>query len=69
MDVSGRLEGLQRYAIHGSPYVRVFFAHTDAPDEIRQCQLPMDAFDDGLRPGDAITITYLLKTVMAIKRA
>jgi hypothetical protein len=66
MDVEGTLEGLQPYAIHGTRYYRVFYSHTDAPDDILQCQLPFDAFDPDLRPGDPITVTYLLKTVMRI---
>jgi hypothetical protein len=69
MDIDGRLEGLQGYSIHGTRYFRVFFAHLDDPDTIHQCQLPFDAFDDGLRPGDPIRITYLLRTVMEIRRA
>ncbi|MEA2531326.1 MAG: hypothetical protein QOG89_2970, partial [Thermomicrobiales bacterium] len=36
------------------------------PDQILQCQLPFDALDPNLKPGDPITITYLLKTVMRI---
>jgi hypothetical protein len=69
MEVEGRLEGVQRYLIHGTPYFRAYFSLPDAPDEIQQCQLPFDAFDETLKPGDAITITFLLKTVMRIERA
>jgi hypothetical protein len=68
MDVEGRLEGLQPYAIHGTRYYRVFYSHADAPDEILRCQLPFEAFDPESRPGDPITITYLLKTVMKIEK-
>lgn len=68
MDVEGTLEGLQPYAIHGTRYYRVFYSHADAPDEILHCQLPFDAFESDLKPGDPITITYLLKTVMGIRR-
>ena len=68
MQIDGRLEGVQPYAIHGTRYYRVYFSHPDEPDEIRQCQLPFDAFDEGLKPGDPIRITYLLKTVMEIRR-
>lgn len=68
MELEGRLEGLQAYQIHGTPYYRAFFSHADEPDEIRQCQLPFEALDEGLKPGDPIRITYLLKTVMEIRR-
>jgi hypothetical protein len=69
MEITGRLEGVQAYAIHGSPYYRVFYSLPDDPDTIHQCQLPAEAFDATLRPGDAIAITMLLKTVMAIGHA
>jgi hypothetical protein len=68
MEVDGRLEGLQAYEIHGTRYYRVFYTHLDEPDEIQNCQLPFDAIDAELKPGDQIQITYLLKTVMAIHR-
>lgn len=66
MEVEGIVEGLQPYTIHGGRYFRVFYSHADDPDTILQCQLPEEAFDSALKPGDAITITYLLKTVMRI---
>jgi hypothetical protein len=69
MEVEGRLEGVQRYLIHGTPYFRVYFSLPDSPDDIQQAQLPFDAFDETLMPGDPITITFLLKTVMKIERA
>lgn len=68
MEIDGRLEGLQPYSIHGTRYFRVFYAHVDDPDTIQQCQLPFDAFDGELKPGDLIRITYLLRTVMEIRR-
>ncbi len=68
MEIDGRLEGLQPYNIHGTAYFRVFYAHLDDPDAIQQCQLPFDAFDAELKPGDPIRITYLLRTVMEIRR-
>jgi hypothetical protein len=69
MEVDGRLEGIQAYLIHDTRYFRAYFTHLDEPDKIRQCQLPFDAFDEGLKPGDPIRITYLLRTVMEIRRA
>ena len=69
MEIDGRLEGLQPYEIHGTWYYRAFFSHLDAPEEIQSCQLPFDAIDEYLRPGDPIRITYLLKTVMEIRLA
>lgn len=68
MDVEGTLEGLQPYTIHGTCYYRVFYSHADAPDQILQAQLPFDALDATLKPGDPITITYLLKSVLSIAK-
>lgn len=68
MEIPGTLEGRQAYTIHGGPYLRLFYSHRDDPGTIHQCQLPEEAVDPGLRPGDRILITYLLKTVMEIRR-
>lgn len=67
MDQPGTLEGVQQYAIHGSPYVRVFFM-LDGDEAVQQAQLPIEAFDVSLRPGDAISVTMLMWTVMAVGR-
>ncbi len=68
MDQPGTLEGVQRYAIHGSPYVRVFFVFEGDAETVHQAQLPSEAFDESLRPGDAITVTMVMRTVMAVRR-
>jgi hypothetical protein len=68
MDVEGTLEGRQDYAIHGQRYARLYFTLPDDPETIHQCQLPDDAFDGDLKAGDPITITFLLKTVMGIRK-
>lgn len=69
MDVEGRLEGRQDYTIHGGPYARLYFTHLDDPETIHQAQLPIEAIDADLAAGDAILITYLIRTVMEIRRA
>ena len=69
MEIEGTLEGVQPYTIHTTRYYRVFYSHLDEPETILQAQLPFDAFDDTLKPGDRITILYLLKTVMHIGRS
>jgi hypothetical protein len=68
MEIAGMLEGLQPYTIHGGRYLRVFYSHADDPENILQCQLPEEAVDASIKPGDPITINYLLKTVMGISR-
>ena len=68
MDQPGTLEGVQRYTIHGSPYVRVFFTLESDAETVVQAQLPIEAFDESLRPGDPITVTMLMRTVMAVGR-
>jgi len=69
MDVAARLEGVQPYQIHSTLYYRVYFSLPDAPDQIQQCQLPFDAFDAELKPGDSIIVTMLMRTVMQIRAA
>ncbi len=69
MNVEGRLEGIRRYTIHGGPYAYLYFSHLDDPDTIHQAQLPEEAYDAQLKVGDRIVVTYLLKTVMEIRRA
>lgn len=69
MNVEGRLEGIRRYTIHGGPYAWLFFSHLDNPDTIIEAQLPEEAYDADLEVGDRIVITYLLKTVMEIRKA
>ncbi len=69
MEVAGRLEGKQVYLLHGQPYTRVFYSHQDDPETVLQCQLAETEFDGDLQVGDPIVITYLLKTVLEIRRA
>jgi hypothetical protein len=69
MEVQGTLEGRQDYAIHGQRYARLFFSLPDNSDAVQQCQLPDDAFDADLKAGDQIVITFVLKTVMEIRKA
>lgn len=69
MNVGGKLEGIKRYTIHGGPYAYLYFSHQDDPDTIHQAQLPEEAFDTDLEVGDRIVITYLLRTVMEIRKA
>ena len=69
MDVLGTLEGRQDYTIHGELYAQLYFSVADDRENIQQCRLPSDAFDADLKPGDPIRITFLLKTVMEIRRA
>jgi len=64
MDVQGKLEGKQVFMLHGVPYSRVFYTHRDDPDTVLQCQLSESEFE----VGDPILITYLLRTVLSIRR-
>ncbi|HYH12999.1 MAG TPA: hypothetical protein VD789_11640 [Thermomicrobiales bacterium] len=69
MNVEGKIEGIQRYTIHGGPYVQIWFSHLDDPETIHEARLPEEAWDTDLRVGDRVVITYLLRTVMEIRRA
>ena len=68
METLGRLEGRQIFLLHGQQYYRVFYSHADDPETIRQCQLAESEFDVDLATGDPIRITYLLRTVLEIRR-
>jgi hypothetical protein len=46
----------------------VFYSHRDDPETVLQCQLADTEFDGTLQVGDPIRITYLLKTVLEIRR-
>ena len=68
MEVDGTLEGARAYTIHGGPYYQLYYSLPDDPETIHQCQLPADAVYEDPRPGDPITLTMLLQTVMRIDR-
>ena len=68
MEIEATVEGIQRIAIHGSPYVRVFFALDDDRETIHQAQLPDEAVDADIRVGDRVRLTMLLRTVMEVRR-
>ncbi len=68
MEVHGKLEGKQVFLLHGVPYHRVFYTHRDDPETVLQCQLAENEFDGDLEVGDAVVISYLLRTVLEIRR-
>jgi hypothetical protein len=68
MEVEGRLEGRRDYTIHGGPYSQLYFTVAGDEETIHQCQLPDEAVDRDLQPGDPVVITYLLRTVMEVRK-
>ena len=64
MEIEVRVEGMQRIAIHGSPYVRLFYSLPDDPETVQAAQLPSEAVDDDIKVGDTVRLTMLLRTVM-----
>jgi hypothetical protein len=68
MEIHGRLEGKQIVMLHGVPYTRVFYSHLDDPETVSQCQLAESEFDADLKVASPILITYLLRTVLEIRR-
>jgi hypothetical protein len=68
MEVEGRLEGRRDYTIHGGPYSQLFFSLPDDPETVHQCQLPDEAVDRELKAGDPIVITFLMRTVMEVRK-
>jgi hypothetical protein len=68
MEIEAVIEGLQRIAIHGSPYVRVFYSLDEDREKILPAQLPEEAVDAGIKVGDRVRLTMLLRTVMEVRR-
>ena len=68
MEIEATIEGLQRIAIHGSPYVRVFFSLDENREQIVPAQLPEEAVDSGIKVGDRVRLTMLMRTVMEVRR-
>jgi hypothetical protein len=68
VDVEATIEGLQRIAIHGSPYVRVFYSQDGDRETILQAQLPDESVDPDLAVGDQVRLTMVLRTVMEVRR-
>ncbi len=64
MEVEATVEGMQRIAIHGSPYVRLYYSLPDEPESIQVAQLPSEAVDADINVGDIVRLTLLLRTVM-----
>lgn len=68
MDVEAVVEGMQRIAIHGSPYVRVYYSLPEDPETILSCQLPQEAVDADVTVGDRVRLTVLLRTIMEVRK-
>ena len=68
MEIEATIEGMQRITIHGSPYVRVFYSLVDEPEKILPAQLPDEAVDAGIKVGDRVRLTMVLRTVMEVRR-
>lgn len=62
------VEGIQRIAIHGSPYVRLFYSVNGDRETILQAQLPDEAVDSGIEVGETVRLTMVLRTVMEVRR-
>jgi hypothetical protein len=67
VEVEATVEGMQRIAIHGSPYVRVYYSLDDDREQILATQLPDEAVDAGITVGDRVRLTMLLRTVMEVR--
>ena len=67
MEVEATVEGMQRIAIHGSPYVRFYYSLDDDREQILAAQLPDEAVDAEIKVGDRVRLTMLLRTVMEVR--
>ena len=68
MEIEATIEGLQRILIHNSAYVRVYYSLDDDRETILAAQVPDEAVDGGIEPGDRVRLTMLLRTVMEVRR-
>ena len=69
MDVPALVEGIRRYAIHGEPYVVLYYSHDSDRETIRQAQLSEDALPAGLQVGNSIVVTYIGSIVVGVRRS
>lgn len=54
--------------IHGTRFYDIMFSHTDTPDQPRRARIGVeDAYADP-RPGDTISVAYLMNVVTGITR-
>jgi hypothetical protein len=67
VEIEAVVEGLQRILIHGSGYVRLFYSLDDDRERIMQAQLPEEAVDAGIKVGDRVRLTMVLRTVMEVR--
>jgi hypothetical protein len=68
VEVWAVVEGLQRFLIHSSAYVRLFYSLDGEPEQILQAQLPEEAVDSGIQVGDRVRLTMVLRTVMEVRK-
>jgi hypothetical protein len=62
------LHHIQLIDIHGTCFYDIVFAHTDAPDQMRRARIGVDDAYSDPRPGDDISVTYLMNVVTGIAR-
>lgn len=72
MIMSGRkdavLHHIQRIDIHGTRFYDIIFAHTDTPDQMRRARIGADDAYPDPRPGDEISVAYVMNVVTGIAR-
>ncbi len=54
--------------IHGTRFLDIVYAHTGAPDQLRQARLGPESVYPDPQPGDAIRVSYLMNIATAIVR-
>jgi hypothetical protein len=54
--------------IHGTRFYDITFSHTDTPDQPRRARIGVEDAYPNPRPGDAISVTYLMNVVTGIAR-
>jgi hypothetical protein len=62
------LRELRLVDIHGTRYYDIAFAHDDAPDAVRTARIGVEDAYDEPRPGDKVSVSYVMNVVTGIAR-
>ena len=67
--VQAVLKNIVAFSVHGQILWDVYFAETGASEATRMSRIGPESVDEGLKPGDRITVESLFGVVTRIRRA
>ncbi|MBK9713006.1 MAG: hypothetical protein IPO81_17105 [Kouleothrix sp.] len=62
------LRGVRMVDIHGTRFYDLEFTHDDAPGQLRSARIGVEDAYDNPRPGDAVSVSYLMNVVTGLTR-